>query len=217
MWVRSMTKILDPLRKARTVAILRHSRPVDLVGFINAMVEAGWSAVEITMDTPGSLSAIAACRAALGNHVFLGAGTVHRADDAKLALDAGAQFVVSAVHVPEVVDAVRESTALCIPGALTPNEIHRAWEDGADVVKVFPARALAQSFIADVRGPLGYIPLLPTGSIDVSLAKRYLQDGAVAVGVGKAAIDVASLEVRRWKDVTRYARQFLDELWQVDG
>ncbi len=207
-----MTKPLDRLRAARAVAIFRHPRPIDLVRFVECMVEAGWRAIEITSDTPGALAAVATVRRTMGDGLYLGIGTVHSAAVAREAMEAGASFVVSPVHVPEVVEAVRSSPALCVSGALTPTEIFRAWEDGADVVKVFPVSAMAGDYVGQIKGPFPHIPLLPTGTLDAERGRQLLAQGALAIGVGSAAIDYNAVEVQRWSWVREHAERFLRDL-----
>lgn len=207
-----VTKPLDRLRQAKAVAIFRHPRPVDLVGLVESMIEGGWKAIEITSDTPGAIAAVTTCKRRFGNDLFIGVGTVTRPDVAREALDAGANFIVSPVHVKEVTDVVRDSDALGISGGLTPNEVFRAWEDGADVIKLFPALSVGVDYITQLRGPFPHIPLLPTGGIDVPVGRRLLELGAIAVGVGAAAIDFNAVEVQRWAWVREHAEVFLHEL-----
>ncbi len=108
-----------------------------------------------------------------------------------------------------VIDRAHAAGALAFLGALTPTEIIAAWRGGADVVKVFPARALGPRYIADVRAPLPAIPLMPTGGVDETNAAAYLRAGAVAAAVGGNLIDPAAIDRCDWASLTRRARDFV--------
>ena len=93
-----------------------------------------------------------------------------------------------------------------MPGAMTPTEILAAWRAGADVVKVFPARALGPRYIADVLAPLPELPLMPTGGVDATNSAEYLRAGAVAVAVGGNLVDPTTVARADWAALTARAR-----------
>src|SRR5207244_3247319 len=122
--------------------------------------------------------AITQVRAALdgaGTPLAVGAGSVLTPDDAEAAVAAGAQFIVAPMTDPAVIWRCRLLEVACMPGALTPTEIVSAWHAGASVVKVFPARALGPSYIKDLREPLPFLRLMPTGGIGVENIAAYVQ------------------------------------------
>jgi len=197
------------LRRAlagRVVAIVRLKGAAPLVDVARALTEGGIRSLEFTLTTPGALEAIEACRARFGDAVVVGAGTVLDAAQARQCLDAGAQFLVSPGFDREVIAAARDGGALAMPGALTPTEIVTAWRAGADVVKVFPARALGPKYISDVLAPLPNIPLMPTGGVDESNAVDYLRAGAVAVAAGGSLMDAGAIARADWPTITARAR-----------
>jgi 2-dehydro-3-deoxyphosphogluconate aldolase/(4S)-4-hydroxy-2-oxoglutarate aldolase len=170
-----------------------------------ALVEGGITTLEFTLTTPGAVVAIERCRARFGEAVVVGAGTVLDAGDAHRCLEAGAQFLVSPGVDPDVIAAARAGGALAMPGAMTPTEILAAWCAGADVVKVFPARALGPRYIADVLAPLPDVLLMPTGGVDEKNAADYLRAGAVAVAVGGNLVDPATVARGDWAALTARA------------
>jgi 2-dehydro-3-deoxyphosphogluconate aldolase/(4S)-4-hydroxy-2-oxoglutarate aldolase len=93
---------------------------------------------------------------------------------------------------------------------MTPTEILAAWRAGADVVKVFPARALGPRYIADVLAPLPDVLLMPTGGVDATNAADYLRAGAVAVAVGGNLVDPAAVARADWAALTARARALVD-------
>jgi 2-dehydro-3-deoxyphosphogluconate aldolase / (4S)-4-hydroxy-2-oxoglutarate aldolase len=197
------------LRRAlagRLVAIVRLRDGAALLEVAEALVEGGITSLEFTLTTPGAVEAIKRCRARFGETVVVGAGTVLDAADAHRCLEAGAQFVVSPGVDADVIAAARDGGVLAMPGAMTPTEIVTAWRAGADVVKVFPARALGPRYIADVLAPLPEVPLMPTGGVDATNAADYLRAGAVAVAVGGNLVDPAAVARADWAALTARAR-----------
>jgi 2-dehydro-3-deoxyphosphogluconate aldolase/(4S)-4-hydroxy-2-oxoglutarate aldolase len=201
------------LRRAligRLVAIVRLRDGAALLEVAAALVEGGITALEFTLTTPGAVAAIERCRARFGEAVVVGAGTVLDADGARRCLEAGAQFLVSPGFDPDVIAAARDGGALAMPGAMTPTEILAAWRAGADVVKVFPARALGPRYIADVRAPLPEVRLMPTGGVDATNAAEYLRAGAIGVAVGGNLVDPAAVARADWAALRARARALVD-------
>ena len=165
----------------RVVAVARGRRPEQAERIAAALYAGGIRILEITMDSPGALESIAVLR---NGSMLIGAGTVMSREDGMAAVDAGASFVVSPHLDAAVVDAVAASGVPVIPGGLTPSEIVTAWGAGASAVKVFPSVAGGPEYLRALRGPLGHIPLIPTGGVTLDNARAFLDAGAVAIGLG---------------------------------
>ncbi len=150
-----------------------------------ALSEGGVRAFEITLNDPKphAFRAIESV-AARGGDIAIGAGTVLTIEDAALAIDAGATFLVMPTTDPELVRWAAERGIPAFPGAATPTEILTAWRAGAAAVKVFPASALGPSFVRECGGPFPDIPLVPTGGVTAETAGAFIAAGAVAVGLG---------------------------------
>jgi 2-dehydro-3-deoxyphosphogluconate aldolase / (4S)-4-hydroxy-2-oxoglutarate aldolase len=125
---------------------------------------------------------------------------------ARLAILAGARFIVSPGLHPGVVETAHRYGAAVLPGAQTPTEVERALSAGADAVKVFPAAQLGPGWLSAVRAALPHAPLVPTGGITPDTAGQWLDAGALAVGVGGA------LTAGGDTDVTARTRALLDDL-----
>jgi len=164
------------------VAVLRGDDPDAVYENAKTVLEGGLRAIEITLTVPHAEDVIR--RLAEGTDALIGAGSVRTTADVDRCLDAGAQFIVSPTCSPEVIGRSVERNAVVIPGAMTPTEILRAWDLGADLVKVFPASRLGPRFLSDVHGPLPEIPLVPTGGITDVNALDYLRAGAAVICIG---------------------------------
>jgi 2-dehydro-3-deoxyphosphogluconate aldolase/(4S)-4-hydroxy-2-oxoglutarate aldolase len=203
-----MLPALSRLTTSRIVAIIRVPRTDGVAAACRVLVENGIDSVEITQTVPGAVSLIADLTAEFGGDLTVGAGTVMDLETCRAAVDAGAEFVVSPVFDPEIVQWCRTQEVVAIPGALTPTEIVRAWREGADVVKLFPARVATPSYLADLFAPLPDLRLMPTGGIDEDGARAYLNRGAAAVGVGGRLADPTAIAAGDLRPIASAAQRF---------
>jgi 2-dehydro-3-deoxyphosphogluconate aldolase/(4S)-4-hydroxy-2-oxoglutarate aldolase len=166
---------VEVIRRERVVAVLRRVDDVEA-----AVERLALPVVEVTLDSPGALDAIAGLRARPGLTVL--AGTVRTGEDALAAIAAGAEAVVSPATDGDVGEACRRLGVPWVPGAFTPTEIESAWRAGAALVKLFPGRLGGPAYVRDVLAPLVGVPLLVTGGVDAESAIAFLDAGAVALG-----------------------------------
>ena len=167
------------------VAVIRASSAEQAARIADACVEGGIQALEVTFTVPNATSAIAELtKRYASTPVAIGAGTVLDAETARVAILAGAQFVVSPASDAATARLCRRYQVPYLPGAGTATEIIRALEDGADIVKVFPGEVLGPAFVKAIRGPLPHAPLMPTGGVSMETAAQWIGAGCVALGVG---------------------------------
>lgn len=185
--------VVDRIAETGIVAVIRLKEPEKLRAVVDAIAEGGVRALEVTMTVPGAVELIRSLAPTLPAGFLLGAGTVVDADTAARVIEAGAQFVVSPVFRRAVIHAAHERGVPMMPGCLTPTEILDAWDEGADIVKVFPATAFGPAYLKDLRGPMPHVKLMPTGGVTLDNAGDWLQAGAVAVGVGTALLDARAI------------------------
>ena len=202
-------KLSEELRQARFLAILRHI-PADRVLFCaEVFASLGGKFLEVTFDPSGSGTlrhtgdAIRELRREFP-HLCIGAGTVLNVPMAEAAADAGAEFLVSPACSPAVIETAHRRGAAAIPGAFTPDEILRAWEAGADLVKLFPILPGQEQYVKTVMAPLSHIPFIVTGGVMPETLRSMLATGAVAVGAGASVFPQIPVERR---DRTALARQ----------
>lgn len=169
------------------VAIARRLDPAAAADVAAALADGGVRAFEITLNEPvgRALRAIAAVAGpASGRGLSIGAGTVLSIEAARLAVEAGATFLVMPHTDTELVAWAAERGIPVLPGAATPTEVLAAWRAGAAAVKLFPASALGPGFIRELAGPFPDIPVVPTGGVTADTAGSFIAAGAVAVGLG---------------------------------
>jgi 2-dehydro-3-deoxyphosphogluconate aldolase/(4S)-4-hydroxy-2-oxoglutarate aldolase len=124
---------------------------------------------------------------------------------------AGARFIFAPSLNVETIRMTKRYGAISIPGVLTPTEILTAYEHGADAVKVFPISVLGPEYLKAVRDPLPHIPLIPTGGITLGNIGAYLQNGAIAVGVGGALVHKTTrVDAEYLQELKQKAAQFVD-------
>ncbi|QKG92716.1 bifunctional 4-hydroxy-2-oxoglutarate aldolase/2-dehydro-3-deoxy-phosphogluconate aldolase [Halorubrum salinarum] len=203
------TDRLDRITDGGVIAILRGVERDDAVRVADAVVDAGVTALEVTADTPDATASIAAIADRVDDAV-VGAGTVLDAETARAAQLAGAEFLVTpTVNRDAIRTANRYGTPIAV-GAYTPTEALDAFEAGADLVKVFPAATGGPDHVAALGGPLGQIPLVPTGGVGPDNAGDYVDAGAVAVGVGSSIVDDEAIAADDFDAVRSNARAVVE-------
>jgi 2-dehydro-3-deoxyphosphogluconate aldolase/(4S)-4-hydroxy-2-oxoglutarate aldolase len=212
----SRLKIIGRIVESGLVAVVRAGSPDEAARIADACALGGVGAIEITLTVPGAVRVIEELTARFSaGSILVGAGTVLDAQTARMAILAGAQFVVG----PSVDTA---TGLLCnrygipwMPGAQTVREVIAAMEQGADIVKVFPGEVLGPGFIRAVKGPLPQASLMPTGGVTLENAGEWMEAGAVALGVGGNLTRGA--KTGDFQSITELARQFRERIKQARG
>jgi 2-dehydro-3-deoxyphosphogluconate aldolase/(4S)-4-hydroxy-2-oxoglutarate aldolase len=199
------------------VAIVRSPSSEQLVEAARALADGGVTSIEITLTVPGALQVIEQVRAALDEHILVGAGTVLDAETARAALLAGAEFVVSPTLNLDVIRLCKRYDKLVMPGAFTPTEVLAAWEAGADIVKVFPGDVGGPAYLKALQGPLPQVRLMPTGGVTLETAADFLRAGACCLGVGGALVEAEALRERNMSRIRSLAERFVQIVRQVRG
>lgn len=181
---------LSQILEHKIITIIRGAEPDDVLKIVNALYEGGVRVLEITLNSQDALAVIKKISVAMGKQILIGAGTVLDAKTAEAAISAGAQFIISPILNLETIQATKKHGTVSIPGAFTATEILTAYNNGGDIIKIFPA-SVGANYIRDLRGPFPQIPLMPTGGINLQNMREYLQAGAVAIGIGSALVDTS--------------------------
>ncbi len=208
-------EIVADLIRRGAVAVIRMTDTERLLRVVEAICEGGVTAIEITMSVPRAFEMIEEVVRRLGDSALVGAGTVLDAETARLAIAAGARYVVSPVFKPEIIWTAHRYDVPALPGAFTPTEILAAHEAGADIVKVFPADVVGMTFFKAIKAPMPQLRLMPTGGVTLTNAGDWLRAGACAVGVGSALLDPKAITEARWDKLTENARLLMASIRQA--
>ncbi|MFN5514919.1 MAG: bifunctional 4-hydroxy-2-oxoglutarate aldolase/2-dehydro-3-deoxy-phosphogluconate aldolase [Cyanobacteriota bacterium] len=203
---------LAALRQRRVIAVIRSDNPDLALRLAHLAAEAGIGLIEITWNSaePGRL--IAQLRRDLPQ-CWIGAGTLLTQADLEDALGWGSQFCFSPHTHPELIRFAQTRSIPLVPGALTPTEILGAWQNGAEVVKVFPIQSVGgPAYLRALQGPLGFIPLIPTGGVTLENTPAFLSAGAIAVGLSGALFPRALVEAQDWRRLGQHLRSFVEDL-----
>jgi 2-dehydro-3-deoxyphosphogluconate aldolase/(4S)-4-hydroxy-2-oxoglutarate aldolase len=194
------------------IAVVRLHDLTQAVPLAKALVAGGVRAVEFTFTNPAAADAISAARNALGSRALIGAGSVLDAETARVAILAGAAYVVTPTVSLPVIGLCQRYGVATIIGALTPTEILTAWEGGATYVKVFPASLGGPRYLRDVLAPLPQVKLIPTGGVDLDNAGEFIRAGASAVALGSNLVDPGAVAAGEWETITARARAIVAEV-----
>lgn len=201
------------LAEDRTLAVVRAKAIPDAARLAEALAKGGIRTLELTFTTPDVTRHLRRAADTAGDYgAVVGVGTVMTAAQAREAIDAGAQFLVTPGLRPDVAAVAREAGVPLSLGAMTPTEVAAALDLGSEIVKIFPARQLGPQYLKDLQGPFPGIKLLPSGGVDAGNARGYLDAGALAVCCGTSVVSPAAVDAGDWDDITARARAFVQAL-----
>ncbi|MEH2442285.1 bifunctional 4-hydroxy-2-oxoglutarate aldolase/2-dehydro-3-deoxy-phosphogluconate aldolase [Nostoc sp.] len=203
---------LSQLQRHRAIAVIR--APKIEVGhqMVMAVASGGMQIVEITWNSDRAGELISQLRSELPA-CTIGTGTLFNVEELQKAIASGAQFLFTPHVDSAMIQAAQEKNVPIIPGALTPTEIVTAWNQGASCVKVFPVQAVGGAdYIKSLQGPLGQIPLIPTGGVTLENAKEFLQAGAIAVGLSGELFTKKLVTEGNWEAIASRAKKLMQQL-----
>ena len=206
---------LDALRRHRVIAVIRAETVDSGLNMALAAAEGGIHLLEVTWNSYQPVALLQAIQKALP-HCTVGVGTILTEEDLDIAIATGAQFCFSphtslpmlrhgrTVHIPTVA------------GAMTPTEILTAWHAGASSVKVFPIKTLGgPTYVECLQGPLGHIPLIPSGGVTPENAPTLITAGAIAVGISSGLFTAEHVNHKNWQAIQRQAQRLVKTITQL--
>ncbi len=208
------TALLERMHREWLVLILRGDTAQQTEDTFDALIEGGATLVEVPFTTPGACDVIANLRKKHGERIVVSAGTVTTAEQARMALDSGAQGIVSPNLFPPVVEAALAAGAIAAPGCFSPSEIADALRLGADVIKLFPCNMVGPQYLMYMLGPFPGTRIMPAGSIVLETMQSYFDEGAFA-GVAGVTTEMRLLdEVRsgRFDEITACAERWFADV-----
>jgi 2-dehydro-3-deoxyphosphogluconate aldolase/(4S)-4-hydroxy-2-oxoglutarate aldolase len=192
------------------IPVIRAANVEEAIRAVEAICQGGIPIVEITMTVPNAPSVIRDVVRRHGSRVLVGAGTVLSTEQAKLCMDAGAQFLVSPGLSPAVISFAQTRDALAIAGALTPTELMNAQSSGARLIKIFPCGNVGgPKYLKSLKAPFPDAALIPTGGVNISNAADFILAGAFALGIGADLIDTIALRDGDLPKISRAASELV--------
>lgn len=207
--------MIQAVQKHKIIAIVRGYGKEESIQVAKALYDGGIRFMEITFDHKSgnyqiTADAIAAVTQAMGDKMYIGAGTVLTPEQVDIAAQAGAKYIISPDIKPDVIRRTKELGLLSMPGAMTPTEIELAYQSGADFVKVFPVGSLGAGYLKAVRAPLGHIPMLAVGGVDDGNIGQFLKAGACGAGVGGKLVRKEWVDAGQYEQITHAAKRLVE-------
>lgn len=199
-------------RKKPVLGILRGISPEVVEPLTETVISAGLGFIEITMNTKSAPDLIDKMVRHAKGRIAIGAGTVLNMDSLKIALGAGASFIVMPVLIEDVAEYCVKNNIPFFPGALTPQEIYNAWNAGSTMVKVFPSNFFGPEYFKEIKGPFNDIELLACGGVTPANMKDFFENGAGAVAFGASVFKKEWLEKNDFASIGAVVKQFMDNL-----
>jgi 2-dehydro-3-deoxyphosphogluconate aldolase / (4S)-4-hydroxy-2-oxoglutarate aldolase len=203
---------LQLVTQERIIAVIR-STELDIGSqMAHAVAAGGIKCIEITANSDRPWELIESLRSELPD-CSIGTGTVLNLADLRNAIACGAEYIFTPHVSLELIHAAITAEIPIVPGALTPTEIIMAWQAGATAVKIFPIQAMGGvSYLQVLQGPIGHIPLIPTGGVTVTNTPDLLAAGAVAVGLSGCLFPQAEIRREDWQSIRDRAQNLLTRI-----
>ncbi|CDQ19082.1 2-dehydro-3-deoxyphosphogluconate aldolase / (4S)-4-hydroxy-2-oxoglutarate aldolase [Halobacillus karajensis] len=182
-----MNQAIERINEEKIVAIVRLDSIEHVDRLAQSLYEGGIRVIEITLNTPGALEGMKKIKQRYDDFL-VGAGTVLDGENARSAIEAGADFLLAPTLSKETIQVGNRYGVPVIPGVMTPTEALTAYEWGARLVKVFPARSVGESFAKDLKGPLPFLSVMAVGGVSLDNVSDYFQAGWHSVGIGSSLV-----------------------------
>lgn len=202
-----------PTLSRNLVAILRGITPEEVEPIVAALIDAGFEAIEIPLNSPDPFASIGRAARMAPDGVLIGAGTVLTAEDTRRLADVGGRLLVSPNVDPQVLDQAAALDLVTMPGVLTPSEAFTALRHGASALKFFPASVIGAKGIAAIRAVLPKETVIgAVGGVDETSFTDYRAAGVTAFGMGsslyKPGFTLAEVTERAIGTVAAYDAEF---------
>lgn len=206
----SKETVLEKIYTKGIVAVVRADNKDDAFKIVEACLEGGVNAVEITFTVPGAHSIIESLQQNYHDELIIGAGTVLDSETARIAILSGAKFIVFPYFEKELMKLCNRYRIATMPGAMTIKDIIEAMEYGADIIKLFPGELGGPRMIKAIKGPIPQVKIMPTGGVDINNIDEWIKSGAVAVGTGSSLVGPA--KTGDYSQITKRAKAFVEKI-----
>jgi len=214
-----MIKKIDTLKRITdvgVVAVVRAENEDEAIKISKACIDGGISAIEVTFTVPAADKVITSLRNTFPKEqLIVGAGTVLDSETARIAILAGAEYIVSPSFNLETAKLCNRYGIPYMAGCMTITEIVNAMEAGTDIIKLFPGSAFGPNIIKDIKAPLPQAPIMPTGGVSLDNVDKWIKNGAVAVGTGGSL--TAGAKTGEYHKITEMAEAFVKKVKEARG
>lgn len=204
--------VISIIKEEKICSIIRGVEEDKIDKIAQALIKGGIKVVEVTFNTPGASKMISYLTEKYSDEFLIGAGTVLDTETAKNAIDAGAKFVLAPTLNIEVIKLCLRYSVLPVPGVTTATEALTAWENGARMIKVFPAGVLGANYIKQLKGPLSQLSIMAVGAINKDNIREMLDSGADSVGVGSEIVDKKSIANNDFNSIVKNAEAIKNQI-----
>ena len=206
------------IKTNKIVAIIRIKTAFDILPLTEALLKGGIDIIEVTMNTIDALGCIEKMvKYFSADQLLTGAGTILTENETKQAIDCGAKFIVTPATPAGIITTAHFSGAAVLAGACTPLEILNAYNEGAEIIKIFPADIMGIPYLKALKGPFSHIEFMPTGGVTIQNAPEWLHAGACALGIGSSLVNEELVRQKKWNTITSNAEQFRNAVSQFNA
>jgi len=213
--IEEYNKTLQTFANIRTCAVLRTPTSDACPKAMQACIDGGMKIVEFTLTTPNCLDHLTNFRQKYDGDVMVGCGTIMNTDDAEAAVDAGAEFIITPVMLPDVIEWCAARNIVVVPGCQTPTELITAYRHGAPLQKLFPGVAGGHMWVKAVSSALPMLSINPTSGVDLDNAALYLTHGAASVGLVAPLFDPVAIANEDWDQIAKNAAKLVANVKDV--
>jgi Entner-Doudoroff aldolase len=213
--VENYNQVLDKFAQIRACAVLRTATSEACPKAMQAAIDGGFKIVEFTLTTPDCLQHLSDFRAKYDGDVMVGCGTIMCPEDAANAMDAGSEFIINPVMLPDVIEWCAERNIVCVPGCQTPTELVSAYRHGAPLQKLFPGVAGGPAWVKAVSSALPFLSINPTSGVDLDNAGDFLRMGAASVGLVAPLFDPVAIANGDYDQVAKNAAKVMANVREV--
>ena len=204
-------EVIRKITDAGIVAVVRAESAEQARKITDACIDGGVPAIEMTFTVPHADRVIAELADMYTeDQIILGAGTVMDSETARIAILAGAQYIVSPYYDEATVRLCNRYAIPCMPGVMTIKDVVAALEMGVDIIKLFPGDAFGPGMVKAIKGPIPQANIMPTGGVDVNNVAQWIKAGVVAVGAGSSLTKGA--KTGDYKAITETGKQFVENI-----
>lgn len=201
--------MLNKIKKEGIVAVIRAKDHKEAIGYIEACLNGGIRAIELTYTIPNVVELIKTVSENYSD-ALVGVGSVLNGKMAEDAITAGAKYVVSPGFSCEVNNVCKENDILYLPGCMTVTEAMKALDKGNKMIKLFPGEVFGPKYVKAIKAPIPHIEIMPTGGVSIDNLEEWFKMGVSCVGVGSSLLGAGSLD-----DITNLAKEFKSKIEKI--